>query len=118
MAVALAQEITENGINQGDLVKLLNNIILVVNELQADHATMRTEVIAIGATLASVKTKYDAHTHEAQGSSATAGRTSTADTGAAENSLTASAASAVTDTSGSSVPAALSNATALKTTGG
>ena len=47
MAVALAQEITENGLNQGDLVKLLNNIILVVNEMQTDHATYKTVVDSI-----------------------------------------------------------------------
>jgi hypothetical protein len=65
---------------------------------------MRTELIAIGTTLADYKAIYDAHTHESPGSSYTASRSSTPDTGAAENSLAASAASAFTDTSGSSVP--------------
>lgn len=118
MAELLSQDVTENGMNQGDLVKLLNNIILVVNELQVDHATYRTEVVAIGTTLADVKAIYDAHTHESPGSSFTVSRGSLPDTGAAENSLAASAASAVTDTSGSSVPATLTNNTAIVTTGG
>ena len=113
MATSLVQSITGTGISQGDLHAVLANLRDVVNELQADHATMRTEVVAIGTSLASVKSKYDAHTHEVQGSTATAGRSSTPDTGAAENSLTASAASAVADTSGSSVPAALTNSTAI-----
>ncbi len=118
MATALAQDLTENGMNQGDLVKALNNIILVVNELQDDHATMRTEVVAIGTSLASVKSIYDAHTHESPGTTYAAARGSTPDTGAAENSQAASAASAITDTSGSSVPATLTNGTNLKLTAG
>jgi len=86
-------------------------------ELRADHATMRTEVIAIGTTLANIKTIYDAHTHECPGSSYAASRCSTPDTGAAENSLAASAASAITDTSGSSVPAALTATDPIGTAG-
>jgi len=116
MAATLQQSIKENGMNQGDLVKFLNNVLDIVNELQADAATMRTEVVAIGTSLASCKAIYDAHTHECPGSGAAASRSSTPDTGAAENSLTASAASAITDTSGSSVPAALTNSTALTLT--
>ena len=53
-------------------------------------------LIAIKADLADVKAKFDAHTHECPGSSHTASRCSTPDTGAAENSLAASAASAIT----------------------
>lgn len=113
MALTLKSSITGTGINQGDLVDLLTNIIAVVNELQTDHATARTELVAIGTTLASVKTKFDAHTHESPGTTYAASRGSTPDTGAAENSLAASAASAVADTSGSSVPATLTNSTAL-----
>jgi len=150
MAALLAHGITERGMWQGDLVKLLNNIILVVNEIQTDHASTKTAVdelntltdelrtdhatfiteqTAIGTTLADYKAIFDAHTHECPGSSFTASRCSTPDTGAAENSLAASAASAFTDTSGSppatitaaeatAGPAALTNATALKTTSG
>ena len=65
---------------------------------------MRTELVALGTTVADYKAIYDAHTHECPGSSYTASRCSTPDTGAAENSLAASAASAFTDTSGDSVP--------------
>lgn len=42
MARTLLSNITENGVSQGDLVKFLNNVVDVVNELQADHATFIT----------------------------------------------------------------------------
>jgi len=109
MAVALKADIKESGVGQGDLVKTLNNIILVLNEIQDDQATNRTELLAIGTSLASVKAKFDAHTHESPGSSFTVSRGSLPDTGSAENSLAASAASVIADTSGSSVPATLTN---------
>ena len=109
MATALRADIVEDGVLQGDNVKFLNNILLVVNELQADHATMRTEVLAIGTTLASVKAKYDAHVHTADGN---ASRTSLPDAGSPTGSP--SAASVIADTSGSSVPAALSTSTDIK----
>ena len=118
MALTLQQDVKADGMNQGDLYAVISNLVDVVNELQADHATMRTEVVAIGTTLASVKAIYDAHTHECPGSSFAASRCSTPDTGAAENSLAASAASAITDTSGSSVPATLTNSTAVSLTKG
>lgn len=102
--------INGKGMSQEDLVTVLEEIQDLVDELRTDHATMRTEVIAIGTTLADYKAIYDAHTHECPGSSFAASRCSTPDTGAAENSLTASAASAFTDTSGSSVPATLTSA--------
>ena len=86
----------------------------IANELRTDHGTARTELVAIGTTLADIKAIYDAHTHECPGSSYAASRCSTPDTGAAENSLVASAASAITDTSGSSVPAALTAAAAVE----
>lgn len=113
MAALLQADIVEDGVLQGDNVKFLNNILLIVNELQADHATLRTEVIAIGTTLADFKAIYDAHTHTADGN---ASRTSLPDTGSPTGSP--NGASAFTDTSGSSVPAALSNSTALKLTKG
>lgn len=109
----LAQDITGRGMGQGDLVLLLENLVDLINELQDDHATMRTEVIAIGTSLASTKAIYDAHTHTADGNAA---RTSLPDTGSPVGSP--SAASAITDTSGSSVPATLTNATNLVLTGG
>lgn len=73
-------------------------------ELKKLMDAMRLELGAIGTTLASVKAKYDAHTHECPGSTHAASRCSTPDTGAAENSLAASAASAITDSSGDYVP--------------
>ncbi len=51
MAGTLEQDIVETGLLQGDLVKYLNNIQLVVNELQADHATYKTVVDSIKAKL-------------------------------------------------------------------
>ncbi len=118
MAATLQGDIREDGMGQGDLVKLLNNIVLVVNELQTDHATMRTEVIAIGTSLASVKTKYDAHTHKLPATPAEDENTSAPDTTTATGSKAPGGASAVADTSGGSVPAALTNSTALVTTKG
>lgn len=44
MAEVLTADITENGLDQGNLVKVLKNLRDVVNELQADHATFRTVV--------------------------------------------------------------------------
>lgn len=105
---ALDQDLTASGMNQKDLHQCLDNLVSLVNELQTDAATMRTEVVAIGTTLASVKAIYDAHTHTADGN---ASRTSLPDTGTPTGSP--SVASAITDTSGSSVPAALTNSTAL-----
>jgi len=86
---ALQNAINKNGMWQGDLYTLLANIASEINDIQT--------------TLANFKTIYDAHTHEAPGSSYAASRSSTPDTGAAENSLAASAASAFTDSSGSNI---------------
>tara|TARA_Y100000310_G_scaffold273098_1_gene288393 strand:- start:6099 stop:6500 length:402 start_codon:yes stop_codon:yes gene_type:complete len=83
------------------MLGVINDLVTAVKELIDDHATTVTELTAIGTTLADYKAIYDAHTHECPGSSFAASRSSTPDTGAAENSLTASAASAFTDTSGS-----------------
>jgi hypothetical protein len=85
----LSQAITGNGMNQGDLVTLLNNMASEINDIQA--------------SLASVKAIYDAHTHESPGTTHAASRGSLPDTGAAENSLAASAASAITDSSGTNI---------------
>lgn len=43
----LNSQITANGINQEDLVKLLQNIVDIVNELRADHATFKTAADAV-----------------------------------------------------------------------
>ncbi len=42
MALSLSATITGNGINQGDLVAWMTNVTAIVNELQADHATLLT----------------------------------------------------------------------------
>ena len=68
MAVlTLDHSITDSGMYQKDLIDLLTNLVTVVNELVDDHATERTEVVAIGTTLADIKAIYDAHTHELVG---------------------------------------------------
>jgi hypothetical protein len=41
MAEILNNDVTENGLLQGDLVKVLKNLRDVVNELQTDHATTK-----------------------------------------------------------------------------
>lgn len=38
--ITLKQSISKTGINQGDLVDLLTNLVTVVNELVDDHATL------------------------------------------------------------------------------
>ena len=38
--ITLKESIRANGINQGDLVDLLTNLVTVVNELVDDHASM------------------------------------------------------------------------------
>jgi hypothetical protein len=113
MANTLEHDIAAGGSWQADVFKWMENVNAIVNELQTDHATMRTEVIAIGTSLASTKAIYDAHTHLADGNANTV---SLPDTSSATGS--AGAASAITDTSGSSVPATLTNSTALKLTKG
>lgn len=45
------------------LMAAINQLATLTAELKADHATARTELIAIGATLADYKTQFDAHTH-------------------------------------------------------
>ena len=44
MPTALSQSLTGTGINQGDLITLLQNIVDLVNELGDDHATFKTVV--------------------------------------------------------------------------
>lgn len=44
MADALKANIVESGMNQGDVVKLLGNLVTLINELQEDHATFKTVV--------------------------------------------------------------------------
>lgn len=47
MAYTLIADITEKGMNQGDLVRLLRNIIADINELKALNAASRTNVTAL-----------------------------------------------------------------------
>ena len=81
---SLSQAITGSGMNQGDLVTLLQNMASEINDIQT--------------TLASVKAIYDAHTHLSDGNAATV---SLPDTDAATG--TAGTASAITDSSGTNI---------------
>lgn len=116
--LALGAKVTGQGIGQGDLVKVLTNMVNLINELRADHATARTELIAIGTALASVVTKYDAHTHKLPATPAEDENTSAPDTTTATGSKAPGSASAISDTSGSSVPATLSNNSDIVLTAG
>lgn len=60
MAQTLNNDITEVGVDQGDLVKLLGNLRDVVNELQADHATLLADVTAIRASVVGITAQLDA----------------------------------------------------------
>lgn len=46
MAKTLQGKITETGMSQGDIVKVLENMRDVINELITDHATNRTAIAA------------------------------------------------------------------------
>lgn len=116
MAATLDADIKADGINQGDLVKLLQNIVDVVNELQADHATFKTltdelntdgdavfaDLTALRNSIVGITAKLDAD----------AGVTDT-NYAATQNpaALTATAIAAAN-------PATLTNSTALKLTAG
>ena len=67
MAETIKNTIKENGMTQGDLVRFMKNVRDVVNELQTDHATLKTMVDELhvdidlnGAALAAILTKIDA----------------------------------------------------------
>lgn len=49
--IALTSKIKKNGINQQALFALLNNLVEVVEEMRADHATIIAAVDAIAAQL-------------------------------------------------------------------
>lgn len=44
MALALRSDIKPNGMNQEDIYRFLSNVVDLVNELQADHATFKTTI--------------------------------------------------------------------------
>lgn len=115
MVKKLQSDIVENGVGQGDLVKFQNNVLDLINELQADAATNRTELLAIGTTLADFTTNFDLHTHTQQDGDGA--QTSKADD-TAEGVANAGTDVVFTDTSGGSVPPTLTNNTPLKLTSG
>ena len=86
------------------MMHVINQLATLTAELRADHATLRTELIAIGVTLADYKTEFDAHTHTQE------------DGDGAQTSIPDDTAGGIagagtdrvfTDTSGGSVPATL-----------
>ncbi len=145
--VALEHDIKEDGVWQGDLVKFQNNVLDLINELQADHATQkvttdeiktlidelhddaatnRTELLAIGTSLGDFKTIFDAHTHTQQdGDSAqssipddTAAGITQAGTAVVFTDTSGSPAATLTALKPTAGPATLTNATALVLTKG
>ena len=97
MAETLQQDVTENGLSQGDLVKVIKNLRDVVNELQADHATTkmaldllthRSKNYVLGATdpVLAIDTNFDVKNTEtivfvAEGVKYTLGDNTSFDTG-------------------------------------
>lgn len=60
MAATLETDIKVNGMSQIDLVRYLQNVRDVVNELQADHATLLADVTAIRTAVTGITAQLDA----------------------------------------------------------
>ena len=60
MAVPLETTITRTGVQQSDLVKFMENVRDVVNELQTDHATLLADVTAIRTAVTGITAQLDA----------------------------------------------------------
>jgi len=60
MAVPLETTISRTGVQQSDLVKFMENLRDVVNELQADHATLLADVTAIRTAVTGITAQLDA----------------------------------------------------------
>jgi hypothetical protein len=56
----LLSNITENGVNQGDLVKLLNNIVDAINEINTDGDAYFADITALRAAVVAITAKLDA----------------------------------------------------------
>lgn len=116
MAATLESDIVENGMTQGDLVRYLQNVRDVVNELQTDHATIKTfidecktdidaavaDITAMRAAIVGITAKLDAD------SGVTDVNYASSWDPAAQTSTSIAAAAVAT----------LTNSTALKLTGG
>ena len=57
--VALQQDIQRNGMNQGDLVRLLENTVALANELRTDYTALLADVTAIRSALVATHAKMD-----------------------------------------------------------
>lgn len=60
MAAILETDIKVNGMSQIDLVKYLQNVRDLVNELQTDHATLLADVTAIRSAVTGITAQLDA----------------------------------------------------------
>jgi len=60
MAAVLETDIKVNGMSQIDLVKYLQNVRDLVNELQTDHATLLADVTAIRTAVTGITAQLDA----------------------------------------------------------
>lgn len=59
MAEALQSDITENGVNQGDLVRFMKNTRDAVNELNTDADAVFADLTAIRAAIVAITAKLD-----------------------------------------------------------
>ncbi len=59
MPLPLQQDLKADGMNQGDLYNVLSNALDIVNELQADHATMLADITAIRAAIVAITAQLD-----------------------------------------------------------
>lgn len=56
----LKSDIGENGVSQGDLVKFLQNVVTLVNELKTDYTALLADVTAIRTSFNTAMTKLNA----------------------------------------------------------
>lgn len=56
----LKSSITENGVSQGDLVRFLENVVTLVNELKTDYTALRADVTAIRTAVTGITAQLDA----------------------------------------------------------
>jgi len=105
VAIQAAQNVTKSPKSLlWSLMAIANAAAVSANEQRSDHALVKTELEAIGATLADIKTEFDAHTHTQEDGDGS--QTSVPDD-TAGGIAGAGTDRVITDTSGGSVPATL-----------
>lgn len=60
MAETLVKDITEQGLDQGDLVKFLTNVVTLCNELRTDYTALLADVTAIHTSVGGITAQLDA----------------------------------------------------------